>query len=336
MTLIINTVSPAGLVLAGDSRQSYRNKKNILRIGSDTADKIFMVNEKIGLAVAGPAFLSTQNGAKEVSKFITEFFKEINKNATVSDVAEKCHDYFLKKYDYKKILKENKKRVREDLTKQGIKILKEEDKNEGLVKIKFKDPNNQSQEITIGAEVLSFIVCGYNPNGSHQSFICYIPGKIQEKNNSVKQGAEYGASWIGQNDVVVRVVKGFDPRIERLPFMQEAIKKKGSQVLEKQLGGLEYAINWGAMTLQDAIDFSILIIKTTAAVQKFSDGIKASPGGIPGVGGPIDVAVLTPKKGFVWISRKKLRANGEEVDLDEFQNLDISESENGGGENGKI
>lgn len=320
MTLIINTVSPAGIVLAGDSRQTYRNTKNVLRIGSDTAEKIFMVNRRTGLAVSGPAFLPTENGPRDVSKFISEFVSDIDGDLTIFEVAEKVRNYFRKKYDYQRILKEQKDRVREDLTKQGIEI-KEIVEEESIVKIRFNDPKGQSQEITIGVEALSFIVSGYNLDGSHQTFICYIPGEIQEKRDSKKQGMEYGATWIGQNDVVVRVVKGFDPKIELLPFVQDAIKQKGLQVIEQQVGGLEYAINWGAMTLQDAIDFSILIINTTAAIQKFSDGIKMDPGGIPGVGGPVDVAIISPDKGFIWVSKKDLKANEDAVNLSEHEDL---------------
>jgi hypothetical protein len=58
------------------------------------------------------------------------------------------------------------------------------------------------------------------------------------------------------------------------------------------------------MTLQDAIDFATLMIQTTSAIQRFSDGINADPGDMPGVGGPINVAVITPDQGFVWGKRR--------------------------------
>jgi hypothetical protein len=60
------------------------------------------------------------------------------------------------------------------------------------------------------------------------------------------------------------------------------------------------------MPLQDAIDFTVLVIQTTSAIQRFSDGIQADPGDIPGVGGPIDVLVLTPD-GPKWIKQKELK-----------------------------
>jgi len=51
-------------------------------------------------------------------------------------------------------------------------------------------------------------------------------------------------------------------------------------------------------------------------VQRFSDGIAANPGDIPGVDGSVDVAVITADQGFLWVSRKKLKIEGKEIDLD--------------------
>jgi hypothetical protein len=48
------------------------------------------------------------------------------------------------------------------------------------------------------------------------------------------------------------------------------------------------------------------MIQTTSAIQRFSDGIQADPGDVPGVGGPIDVLVLTPD-GPKWIKQKELK-----------------------------
>ncbi len=75
------------------------------------------------------------------------------------------------------------------------------------------------------------------------------------------------------------------------------------------------------MTLQDAVDFCVLMIQTTSAIQRFSDGIIADPGDMPGVGGPVDAAVITPDKGFVWVARKKLSVGGNEINLDKEANL---------------
>jgi hypothetical protein len=113
----------------------------------------------------------------------------------------------------------------------------------------------------------------------------------------------------------VRIILGYDSRIRNAKFVNEAIQKYNEEEVNKQLRNLEYAIQWGTMALQDAIDFCALMVQTTSAIQRFSDGITADPGSMPGVGGPVDVAIITPKQGFVWISKKKLKVGDNEVDL---------------------
>jgi len=117
---------------------------------------------------------------------------------------------------------------------------------------------------------------------------------------------------------VSRIVLGFDGRIGNIKFVNEITQKLGEEEINKQLRNLEYVVQWGTMTLQDAIDFCTLMIQTTSAIQRFSDGIAADPGDVPGVGGPIDVAVITPDKGFVWVNKKKLKVGEAEVDLDKI------------------
>jgi len=106
-----------------------------------------------------------------------------------------------------------------------------------------------------------------------------------------------------------------------LPFVQEVVKSIGKEKVTQQLRGLEYQISWGTMTLQDAIDFCTLVIKTTGAIQRFSDGVKMDPGDMPGVGGDIDIAAITRDKGFVWVKKKKLKIDELEIDLGNFEDL---------------
>jgi hypothetical protein len=95
----------------------------------------------------------------------------------------------------------------------------------------------------------------------------------------------------------------------------QAGKQADKDIIGKQLRSLEYVIQWGTMTLQDAIDFCTLMIETTSAIQRFSDGIKANPGDLPGVGGPVEILTITPEEGFKWVRKKKIvihdHLNGE-------------------------
>ena len=316
MSLGINTTTPEGIVLAADSRQSYRNRKGMSRIGSDSASKVFKIKDNMGLIVAGLAFLPENGVLKNISRFIEEFKKSIEEEKiTVLETAQKLKDFFEEKYLYKNQLKTKPAQIKADLERQGCKIIDIKEEKDHI-KFKFNDPQGIQKEGVAGVEQLQFIVAGYNEDGSHQVSMVYVPGNIESKRDSTKKGQEYGASWIGQIDVVSRIVLGFDGRIGNLPVLQKAASEIGEQEVQKQLRGLEYVIQWGTMTLQDGIDFSTLAIGTTTAIQRFSDGIAGDPGDIPGVGGPVDVAVITQEKGFVWIAKKNLRVGDKETDLE--------------------
>lgn len=321
MSLAINITTPGGIVLAADSRQSYRNRKGMVRIGSDNASKIFQLNKRIGVAITGLAFLPEEGILKNISKFVEQFKRETDvEKLDVKEAAEKLHYLFDKKYNWKDQLEKLPEKIRNDLQQQGYEVM-EIKKEEYVVKFSFKDPQGNLKNGVAGVDVINLLVAGYNKDGSYEVYVCYVPGEIQKKRDSKEKGREYGASWIGQIDVVSRVVLGWDGRIGNIKFVQEATQKYGQGEINRQLRNLEYAIQWGVMTLQDAIDFCVLMIQTTSAIQQFSDGIAADPGNIPGVGGPVDVAVITPDKGFVWINKKKLKVGETEVDLDRAKNI---------------
>jgi hypothetical protein len=58
-------------------------------------------------------------------------------------------------------------------------------------------------------------------------------------------------------------------------------------------------IPWQLLPLQDCIDVAILAVKTTAELQRFVTDIR-------GVGGPVDVAIITKDDGFRYIQSKSL------------------------------
>lgn len=306
MSLAINTTTPEGIVLAADSRQSYRNQKGVSRIGSDSASKLFLINDRIGVAVTGLAFLPENGIPKNISKFIEQFKREVDvEKMAVKDAAEKLHYLFDKKLNWQEQLDKLPDQIKDDFTRRGFEII-EIKKEQYNVKFKVKDEKGNITDGIGGIDGLVLFVAGYNLDGSHEVYNVYIPGETVKRRDSNQRGMEYGANWIGQTDVVSRIVKGWDPRIYEAPFIGQAVQAIGQGEVDKQLNGLEYAINWGAMPLQDAVDFSVLAIQTTSAIQRFSDGIQANPGDIPGVGGPIDVLVLTPD-GAKWIRQKELK-----------------------------
>jgi hypothetical protein len=321
MSLAIGTTTPEGIVLAADSRQSYRNRKGMARIGSDNASKLFELNERVGVAIAGLAFLHEDGELKNISEFIEEFRRASDvDNLDVRNIAEKLHRLLDQKYNWREQLERLSERLRTDLQRQGSEVVEVKKEQHG-VRFRVKDRDGNLRDGVAGIDMISLLVAGYNKDGSHEVYICNVPGEAQKKRDSKERGKAHGASWIGQMDVISRIVLGFDGRIRNVKFVGEATAKLGAAEVNKQLRNLEYVIQWGTMTLQDAIDFCTLMIQTTSAIQRFSDGIAADPGAMPGVGGSVDVAVITPDKGFVWVNRKKLRVGENEIDLDKEPEL---------------
>lgn len=322
MSLCINTTTPEGMVLAADSRQSYRNMKGMSRIGSDSATKVFQLGKKVGLVVAGLAFLPENGILKNISRFIDEFKKQTDiRKLSIKETGDKLQKFFEDKYKYEENLKKLPEIIRIDLERQGCKDI-EFTEEKGFVKFKFKNSKGILEERVTSVDPLHFILAGFNNDDSHQVFKISIPGSVEMLRNSTEKGKEYGASWIGQTDVLTRIVLGFDPRIGNLPLLQEATQKFTQQGVKQQLGALEYNIQWGTMTLQDGIDFSVLAIETTTAIQRFSDGIRLDPGDMPGVGGPVDVAIITPEKGFTWVTKKNLCVGNKEIDIQSLNDLE--------------
>jgi len=307
MSIAINATTPAGMVLAADSRQSFRNRKGMARIGSDNATKLFRLNDRMGVAATGLGFLPENGVPKSISKFFEEFKRTGDPaKLDVKDAVGKLHAFFGAKYDWEDQLEDLEEKIKLDLTRQGLEVL-ETEREQHTVRFRFKDPHGNVGEGRGRVDPVTLLVAGYNRNGSYEVYNCYVPGEIQKRIDSRTEGREYGAAWIGQTDVVQRIVLGFDGRVKNLKFAREARQSLGDEKLNEQLRLLEYVIQWGTLTLQDAIDFCTLMIQTTAAMQRFSDGIAADPGDMPGVGGPIDVAIITPGDGFAWVQRKQLR-----------------------------
>jgi hypothetical protein len=306
MSLGIAVTTTEGIVLAADSRQSYQNRKGMGRVGSDSAQKVFSLTDRVGVVVAGLAFLEDNGVPKNISRFI-EDFKRIHelKKLTVQQISDKLVEFFSKKYKFKKILENLQPQVAANLKSNGMEMIEHKIENGTLI-FKFKDAKGEIQSGVAGIDGLHFIVAGYNSDGSHMVCNIGVPGLTRVVRDSVTKGKEYGADWIGQTDVVTRIVLGYDGRAFNLPFMQKAVQDISEQQVKAQLTGLEYVIQWGAMTLQDAVDFSRLAIETTTSIQRFSDGIQMDQGDMPGVGGSVDIAYISMDEDFTWLKKKEL------------------------------
>lgn len=272
MSIIISITIPEGIVVAADSRQSYTNRKDNARIGSDFASKVFQLSPRIVVATFGWAFLQPQNAntLMSVGALVEDFRATMDVDISVSEAANQLANHFQQIYNY-------------DVTT-----------------LQWKLP-------PAGNIALGFHVAGYNRDSTiGEIYLCEVPlgqSMLLRNTNSA------GCNWNGQIDAVSRLVLGVDPRIFNLPFVQHVTANPipNQETINSQLNGLQYVINWPYFTLQDAIDFATLMVNSTIKMQRFSDGVFMNPGDIAGCGGDIDIAVITHREGFKWIQKKQLR-----------------------------
>ncbi len=122
-----------------------------------------------------------------------------------------------------------------------------------------------------------FHVGGYE--GTEQILFQVLVDK--EEVRRVNPAGTQGAAWAGESDILTRLLQPLheerNGKFNPLPYFQ---------------------IPWGFFTLQDAVDFAEFAIKATADAMRFMPRPKT-------VGGPIDILVVTPEKGF-WVNRKEL------------------------------
>lgn len=312
MTLVISTLTSSGIVLTADSRQTYKNQAGAIRIGSDNATKLFKLTDLCGVAISGRAFLNENNQPpKDVGYFINKFIKSEKLNGLkTKEIAEKLNKY-LGDIFVSREMDTLKKHIEDEIKKVGGTDLNFPTTDSNLVPYSYKDKDGKDVSQTGWVETINMIVAGIDNDKVGRTYSVLIPKGVTNE----KDTQQCGAIWVGQTDVLARIVKGYAPEIGNLNFVKDALSKDKTGTTD-QLNKMEYIINWGTITIQDAIDFCVLMTRTTESIQRFSDGTFLSPGGITGVGGNIDIAIITPEKGFSWLKKKSFKSEGSELLLD--------------------
>ena len=301
MTLIVNIVTPEGIVMASDSRQTERNIKDFTRISTNTAYKLFELNDRVIVGTAGLAFFADRTGIrKNVSEYIEDFKKD-NKldNLSVEEISRKLQEFINNKYPWEKQLDISAQQLEIEAERNGEKILSLERKVDSI-DFKIKQPSGRIKEGHMNIEPVNLLVSGYNSDGTTEIYEVNSPGEriLKRKNN------EFGCTWVGQGDAVSRLILGYDPKLFKLQMIK-SMNKNSLKDLKAQVRGLEYYIQWNLITLQDAVNLAVFLINSTSVIQQFTDGINMDIGGIQAVGGPIDVVLIT-KNGIKWINRKEI------------------------------
>ena len=149
---------------------------------------------------------------------------------------------------------------------------------------------------------MTFVVGGFDedkPYGSVYLFI--VPNNPVPEERSPN---DFGMTFGGQNELTGRLISGYDPRVIEIAQKELGAPADRFEAFQKALGQLQLAIPFQVLPLQDCVDLAVFLIRTTTTAQNLSIGIR-------GVGGAIDVAVITKRDGLSIIQQKEL--TGEKV-----------------------
>ena len=267
MSLGIALKGAEGIVLAADSRVTLTatnndpTTKEVFHVFYDNATKLLKVNgqEHIGAVTYGAGSIG-KGSPRTAHSYLPEFEAE--------------------------------------LTSAGVGRLTVEDFASRLSD--FFARQWQAAQMPLEGPMLMFLVGGYDldePYGRIYEIAVPTSPKPIERNSGP---GTFGITLGGQTDIAQRLMTGYDQKL--LGTLQEilGLTDEERNKLALQLGNrLKADIPFPFLPLQDCVDLSILLIRTTIAVQNWIVGLR-------GVGGPIDVATVTRTEGFSPIQNKTI------------------------------
>ena len=147
---------------------------------------------------------------------------------------------------------------------------------------------------------MTFLMGGYDADAAYgRIFQIDIPHKPDPKEWHV---GDFGPVWGGQLQHANRLIHGFDPMLPSLLQELLGLSADKCEEIQKSLQSkLQAPIPFMFLPLQDCVDLSVFLIRTTIIMQTFMVDVR-------GVGGAIDVATITRTEGFKPIQQKKIIA----------------------------
>jgi hypothetical protein len=151
---------------------------------------------------------------------------------------------------------------------------------------------------TVPGNDMVFLVGGYDQDAKYgRIFDIFIPSRPAPFEWHPE--GTFGAVWGGQRDVVDRLIQGFDAKLPGLAISFLNQQPNQAQALETELKNkLQVVIPWQFLPLQDCVDLSIFLLRSTITLQKWLIGVR-------GVGGAVDVATIT-RAGFAAVQQKTI------------------------------
>lgn len=148
---------------------------------------------------------------------------------------------------------------------------------------------------------MCFLVGGYSDGEAYgriyQVMVPSLPDPI-ELNAGI-----FGVAWGGQTSIVHRLVNSFDiDAAEHLRNKLTIDQQTWASALQET--GQMYALKipYQFLPLQDCVDLSILLVKTTSQLMQYTTDVR-------GVGGAVDVATITRTEGYKNVQAKRIRGD---------------------------
>ena len=151
---------------------------------------------------------------------------------------------------------------------------------------------------------MTFVVGGYDAGEAYGRILRFeIPRQPEPKPEAAMEHG-FGMTWGGQLEVASRLIHGFDPGLMNIVAKKVNLdEEKTKQLHQELISNLQYPIPYQVLPLQDCVDLAIFLVRTTMSAQQLAIAIR-------GVGGPIDVAIITRTNGLKYVQQKII--HGEE------------------------
>lgn len=140
---------------------------------------------------------------------------------------------------------------------------------------------------------LGAIVGGYSPDHElAETWEIRVPDD-DDYPDRICAPSEFGANWHGVPSPFSRLAIGIDPGLEA---DLRAIAGNPGVEWGQAIDGARFNFIFDGMPVQDAVDLTAFILRTTIGAARFEVGSQSC-------GGPLWIAVITKRGGFKWIER---------------------------------
>ena len=309
MTLTIVATTPKGIVLGADSRR--------ITLKQIYPPDFFQSNKSEG----GTSAVVT----KPVQKFL-RMSDNITKIIPVfKNIAITCAGFGgFDKFDLSSLIKGYPKILSKDINKRrpkghkwSVAVRKVANDLHSLFAMMLEKV--EPKEVVKHLSPICLTVAGYDLLGKEDAKPeCYsvtVPGSVEDGMDSSD-----GLGWIlqGNTELAHRMKFGFSSALDSSSLALSSTKSESSTIRSgnEVIDLLDYRIRWDTISLEDATDLVAKIIELTALMGKIAESKlhkeKLNREGLPddlpfGVGGPLNIAIIDPQKGFYWHIKKGVR-----------------------------